>query len=93
MIKRNRQEGDSMTETVVFNTIMANGMETNAGIFVGQNTAPHWTTHNKTQGAASTVIGFYNTLPHNINILHDNDVIDTPIHDTDYRGPSATSQL
>jgi hypothetical protein len=82
-----------LTETVVFNTIVANGMETNAGIFVGQNSASNWTTHNKTQGSILSVIGFYNTLPNNMNILNDNDGVDTPITDNDYYGPAPTTQV
>jgi hypothetical protein len=81
-----------MAESIVFNTIVANGMETNVGIFVGQNSANNWVSHNKSQGSILSVIGFYNTLPHNINILNDNDGIDTPISDNDYYGPSPTTQ-
>jgi hypothetical protein len=82
-----------LPDSIVFNTIAVNGMEDNAGVFVGQTTASGWTSHSKTQGSIVSVIGFYNTLPHNLNILNDNDVIDTQINDYDYHGPISTNQL
>jgi hypothetical protein len=82
-----------LPESIVFNTIAVNAIEDNSGIFVGQNTASGWASHSKTQGSIVSVIGFYNTLPHNLNIINDNDVIDTNINDYDYHGPMPTTQL
>jgi hypothetical protein len=81
-----------MGESIVFNTIAANVIEQNAGIFIGQNSANNWVSHNKIQGSILGVVGFNNSLPHNINILNDNDVYDTCINDNDYYGPSPTTQ-
>jgi hypothetical protein len=63
---------------VQFNQIQVNGMETNAGIFVGTNTQSRWSSHNKTNQSIS-VSGDQNVTSRNINVIYDNDGIDTPI--------------
>lgn len=75
----------------VFNTIAVNGQETNGAIFVGQNNASNWQTHNKNQLVTGFIFGAFNTLPSNISFYFDNDIIDTMIIDPDVQpvGPSA----
>lgn len=63
---------------VQFNQIQVNGMETNAGIFVGTNSQSGWSTHNKTNYSMG-VSGDHNLVYRNINVIYDNDGIDTPI--------------
>jgi hypothetical protein len=76
----------------VFNTIVANGLETNGAILVGQNNAANWVTHNKNQVIIGFVFGVYNTFPSNVNILNDQDLIDTPINDSDVEPIGPTTQ-
>jgi hypothetical protein len=78
---------------IIFNSINVNTYRTNAGIFVGEISAPGWDSHNKNQYS----IGFINAafasgsyFPGNLNVLSDNDFIDTAIQDGFERegGPS-----
>jgi hypothetical protein len=74
---------------IVFNMINANGLETNAGIFVGENSANGWDSHNKNQesiGIIFSAFGAFNSFPNNFNLIHDNDVVDTIINDQDIEG-------
>jgi hypothetical protein len=74
---------------IIFNMINANGMETNSAIFVGENSANGWDTHNKNQGANEFIFsafGAFNSFPGNLNLIIDNDIIDTVIHDQDIEG-------
>jgi hypothetical protein len=86
-------EGNILSETVVFNTIVANGMETNKGIFVGQNSASNWVTHNKNQGLGVSIP----SLSFNIFILLGNvlkkPMTESMVSDNDYYAPSSTTQV
>lgn len=76
-----------MSGAIIFNMINANGMETNAAVFVGENAANGWDSHNKNQleiGMNFTAFGAYNAFTNNINLLSDNDLIDTLISDSDF---------
>jgi hypothetical protein len=68
-----------MAGGIIFNSINVNGQETNTGVFVGENAANNWESHNKNQAAIGFVFGTYLTFPYNHNLVSDNDVIDTPI--------------
>jgi hypothetical protein len=76
----------------VFNTIFVNGQETNAAILVGQNNAANWVTHNKNQVSIGFVFGAFNAFPNNIEIINDQDFIDTPINDSDVEPIGPTTQ-
>jgi hypothetical protein len=76
----------------VFNTIIANGLETNGAVLVGQNNAANWVTHNKNQVVTGFIFGAFNTFPNNVNILNDQDFIDTPINDNDIEPIGPTTQ-
>lgn len=78
-----------MPDVIIFNTIAANGMETNAAIFVGDNSAGGWDSHNKNQASIQFVFGAFNTFPANVNIVNDPDFIDTPITDQDIEGSTS----
>jgi hypothetical protein len=82
-----------MAETVVFHSIAVNALEDNSGIFVGDNVADGWASHSKTQGGINSIIGFYNRVSRNLNIVQDQDLLDTQINDIDYRGSTNTTQV
>ncbi|SFK16201.1 hypothetical protein SAMN04487936_10878 [Halobacillus dabanensis] len=54
-------------------------MTTNSGIFIGPNTQTHWESQEKQNTALGTVVGDGNIISYNINIVHDNDLIDMPV--------------
>jgi hypothetical protein len=68
---------------VQFEQIVVNVMATNAGVFVGTNSQYGWSSHNKTNVSLSGVSGDKNRVYSNINVIYDNDLIDTPIDDRD----------
>ncbi|MDQ0214877.1 hypothetical protein J2S13_001274 [Oikeobacillus pervagus] len=78
-----------MPSTIIFNTIAANGMETNAAIFVGENSASGWDSNNKNQTSIGFIFGVGNAFPYNFNLLYDNDYLDTPIVDNDVENAPA----
>jgi hypothetical protein len=85
-----------MAGSIVFNTINVNGLETNAAIFVGENSASGWDSHNKNQNSIGFIFsGFaaYTLFPGNFNFVSDNDLIDTVINDGFEAKASPTSQV
>lgn len=68
---------------VQFDRIVVNTMETNSGIFVGTNLQYGWSSHSKSNAAFSGISGNDNEVTRNVNVIYDDDMIDTPIDDRD----------
>ena len=68
---------------VRFDRIVVNSIQTNAGVFVGTNLQYGWSSHSKSNASISDIYGDGNEFRQNVNVLCDNDVIDTPIDDRD----------
>ncbi|PYI55453.1 hypothetical protein [Paenibacillus flagellatus] len=68
---------------VQFDRIVVNSIGTNAGIFVGTNLQYGWSSHSKTNASITDVTGDGNEVRGNVNVIYDNDLIDTPIDDRD----------
>lgn len=66
-----------------FDRIMVNAMDTNSGIFVGTNLQYGWSSHSKSNTNVHGISGDGNVLSSNVNVLYDNDHIDTQIDDRD----------
>lgn len=59
-------------------------MQRQSGIFIGErNVAIGWSSHGKENSVIGTISGQSNLLLHNISILNDPDLVDTPIDDRD----------
>jgi len=67
-----------------FDSIQVNSIDTNSGIFIGTNLTYGWTSHNKSNTNISGISGDFNSVSENINVLYDNDGVDTAILDKDY---------
>ena len=80
-----------MPDLIIFNCIAANSMNTNAAILIGDNVASGWDSNNKTENAIGQVAGAANVFTAILTLLNDNDVIDTPIIDSDIEA-AATAQ-
>jgi hypothetical protein len=76
---------------VQFDNIVVNAMETNAGVFVGTNVQYGWSSHNKTNASMTGISGESNEVVGNVNIIYDNDFIDTSIDDRDVMLSSSRS--
>jgi hypothetical protein len=68
---------------VHFDRIMVNSIGTSAGVFIGTNLQYGWSSHNKSNSNISDISGTGNTFTRNVNVICDNDLIDTPIDDRD----------
>ncbi|MFC7395274.1 hypothetical protein [Scopulibacillus cellulosilyticus] len=68
---------------IQFDNIAINSAASGAGVFNGANNQFGWSSHAKTNSGLGTIGGHHNPLPYNINILWDNDKIDTTINDQD----------
>ncbi|WP_082232769.1 hypothetical protein [Halobacillus massiliensis] len=75
-----------MPVSVVFNQIAVNSINENATISTGQNNQQDWNWQGKNNFAAGMPIGFFIAL-NNLNVLYDNDVIDTPSFNPEYGNP------
>ncbi|PFN83307.1 hypothetical protein COJ85_27785 [Bacillus sp. AFS076308] len=59
-------------------------MQRQSGIFIGErNVAIGWSAHGKENSVIGNISGQSNLLLHNISILNDPDLVDTPIDDRD----------
>ncbi|PGV48712.1 hypothetical protein [Bacillus sp. AFS037270] len=59
-------------------------MQRQSGIFIGdRNVAIGWSAHGKENSVIGNISGQSNLLLHNISILNDPDLVDTPIDDRD----------
>lgn len=72
-----------MPELIIFNCIAANSLNTNAGIFIGENAASGWDSNNKSDNVMNHIVGAANVLTAILTMFNDNDLIDTPIIDND----------
>ncbi len=68
---------------IQFDSINVNVVSGNAGIFIGTNYQFCWNSHSKENSAFGGISGHSNIVQQNINLLVDNDLIDTPIDDRD----------
>lgn len=65
-----------------FDSIYVNEISMSSGIFVGPNTQNGWSCHQKENSALGTVVGDENLICHNVNVIHDEDLMDMPIKNT-----------
>jgi len=63
-------------------------MQSDAGVFFGQNIQNGWDSHSKQNTAGGSVSGDYNVLPTLMNYVYDPDFIDVPINDQDIKSPT-----
>lgn len=78
-----------MPDLIIFNCIAVNNLNTSAGVFIGDNAASSWDANNKSTNSINTVAGAGNVITANLTLITDNDIIDTPIVDSDITGPVA----
>lgn len=73
-----------MPSSIVFNMININNQNTNATIGIGENAQSSWDSHSKNNYGTGEFIG--NSISANIiNFIFDNDFIDAPINDQDFK--------
>ena len=80
-----RRVTDGGGELVIhFDRIQVNDITSASGVFVGTNTQWNWATHSKNNFGLGSVSGEENHVVSNINVIYDNDAIDTPISGGDF---------
>lgn len=70
----------NQTEAVCFNNININAVETNAGVFIGNNYQYFWASHSKRNEGFGDAQG-KNIVVRPFNILIDNDLIDQTLRE------------
>lgn len=80
-----------MPVSVVFNQINVVNMASNAIIASGQNSQPDW----NNQGKLNSGNGIYvnSAVIGNMNLINDQDLVDTPITQPENINPQPTSQV
>lgn len=63
-------------------------MQSDVGVFFGQNMQNGWDSHSKSNAAGGSASGDYNMLPTVMNYVYDPDIIDVPINDQDIKSPT-----
>lgn len=71
-------EGKKIPATVVFNSINVNVIDSQSGIFIGENRQSNWNSSSKTNAGFGTAQGEGNIFLGLENVVIDPDTIDTP---------------
>lgn len=79
-----------MALTIAFNAVNVNSMQSNAGIFTGENAQTGWFSPTKENNAIFGP-GQLNAYFGNFNLVSDNDLVDQPNTDPDFN-PTAQGQ-
>lgn len=85
-----------MAGTIVFNGIFVNAQYKNTGVFVGETVANGWESHNKNQRSIGSFIngfGSGSNVAGNLNLILDNDIVDTAIFDGFEQDAAPSSQV
>lgn len=77
-----------MSVAIQIGLINIGGMQSDAGVFFGQNMQNGWDSHSKSNQSGPSASGFYNYVSSYINLISDPDVIDVPIFDQDIKSPT-----
>ncbi|UII56447.1 hypothetical protein LS684_02875 [Cytobacillus spongiae] len=80
-----------MPFSIVLNQINANNISENATISTGQNNQADWSWQGKNNIAAGLNVGLI-FITNNVNIISDNDVIDTPVSNPEINNPQPNIQ-
>ncbi|MBM7703431.1 hypothetical protein [Metabacillus iocasae] len=63
--------------SIEFDNITISSMSGNAGVFTGRNAQSNWQVNLKSNSGLGKMVGYQNIASHNVNIVNDNDVIDS----------------
>ncbi len=77
-----------MPVAIQIGLLKVGGMQSDCGVFFGQNMQNGWDSHSKTNAAGNGASGDYNLLPSHVNFILDPDIIDAPINDQDIKSPT-----
>lgn len=66
--------------TVIFNSINVNAIDSQSGIWTGENKQWNWCSSSKTNSGFGTAQGENNLFLELVNILADQDTIDNPVN-------------
>ncbi|WP_078597585.1 hypothetical protein [Evansella clarkii] len=83
--------GDGTTR-VDFEALNVTAITNGSAISVGENNQDAWSAHGKRNNGNGVVTGS-NALANSFNIVEDNDIIDSPINDQDYKPGIMTQTL
>ncbi|SFJ15328.1 hypothetical protein [Thermoflavimicrobium dichotomicum] len=81
-----------MPATIIFNQINVNSVEFNSAVTTGQNNQSDWSTTGKSLFGQGINVGVVFTAS-NLNIINDQDVIDTKISQPELNNPQPNVQI
>jgi hypothetical protein len=62
---------------IQFSNITVSSLSSNSGIFSGENTQRNWQVNRKTNNGLGTIAGYQNAAINIVNIINDNDFVDS----------------
>ncbi|MCL6445018.1 MAG: hypothetical protein K6T83_16450 [Alicyclobacillus sp.] len=77
-----------MAVAIQIGFIKVGAIQSDAGVFFGQNMQNGWDSHTKSNSAGPSASGTFNVLPAYFNLVYDPDFIDVPINDQDIKSPT-----
>jgi len=77
-----------MTVAISIGFMKVGAMQSDVGVFFGQNMQNGWDSHSKSNIAGGSSAGDHNVLPTVVNYVFDPDIIDVPINDQDIKSPT-----
>ncbi|UCZ53975.1 hypothetical protein LGQ02_04105 [Bacillus shivajii] len=66
-------------KNIMFDSINVQSVSACSGIFIGENLQIEWGIEGKTNTAAGSMVGDCNIMAHVVNVIYDNDYIDSSI--------------
>ena len=80
-----------MPFAIVFNQINVNSVSQTSAISTGQNSMADWSVQGKLNLAAGMQVGLV-AITGNLNVIIDNDLVDTPVNSSELSNPQPTVQ-
>ncbi|GGE37407.1 hypothetical protein GCM10011391_15360 [Pullulanibacillus camelliae] len=71
---------ENLDLTIEYAGLNVNNIQMNSGIFIGNNQSHHWRSHTKINNGLGMMRS--STLSHSLNMVIDNDIMDTVINET-----------
>lgn len=81
--QKKKKKSNKSEAMISFDKLSVGTVSSSSGVFNGKNIQFGWSSHSKTNTGFGTLGGSSNRVNRNINVVFDNDQVDTPIDDRD----------
>ncbi|CAG7600992.1 hypothetical protein PAESOLCIP111_00444 [Paenibacillus solanacearum] len=62
---------------IQFTNINITSLASNSGVFTGDNAQSNWQVNRKSNCGFGTIAGYHNSAAYNVNVINDNDMLDS----------------